>query len=995
MISNIHYIELWVNDQLIELESQSSLNLRINNVLFNPTKTSTTQAEFSYSFDIPSTQVNDKIFDYANVLAKTNKFHTRYPTQVYADGELIFNGSLTIQKYSAKTKKYTCNLVNIKVNTLEDIFGEAVLTDVHWDVDFSGATTINSVNFDYSKQYFFPLISYGVFQKRWESKDEVAATYTPKHQIDKYNKWWIESFYPSLNVMEEMKKCFEWKGYTVNGSAFSDPNIKYVYASCNLADDQMPIYNLGNPLFGELKLDVTWNNYQSINETVGGFGSDRRTFSNGTGGLPQDLEFPYEKVTGAVNSTSPNTTEYNFSTIQFWNMMDSTNNSAATVSITNQTYMYDPTEMTVVIPADGFYKIILTASATLSGGSNVQFNADQWTTTFKQGDEFKKREIQLKSGFKRQTPLEIQLIRNYDSNIELIKGTKNVEYATGNPNDQDYFYSGGTYTSATYTNKSEWLTDFPHQDLYAAKAPTNTEGLLVTTSSLKGGWVQGSGGGGTFGSSSMVTRSFGDNRRGGNTNNDSSATYNGTSQVNGYGYMHKNGYPMPYDQAVSPAFICGFSSLGDGTVSVMRNGNSWSKMCTIENKLFANVRGMDYVEITPSATTTTSTEYCMNIYRNSPLNTISVTDSTMNGSVACCVYLRKNDVLELVAVQRDYDGQKYACSAQCHLEISAISPREYTALLADDEFNYYSDTEFPKQLNLFNFTNKETKISDWISNIQQAFNLEIITSGDNVEINTNKGIRKDITYAIDIDDRVSSDEAEAEYISYPKEMSVQYSINTDEYGFWLTVPSDKHNLEDWAKYGDSGFTVIQLNDDSYETSTQNTTVPFSYTYYDEFTFKDVNQSGEETGWQTTISIPTISKYDYMAEGYNYEESEKYDGYSLTQRFWYRDQPSQEYVYLSDHLKEQVWLTYTSNFWNDFNLSYKDTEKSIATEYFNIHPMLASNYVNVDAYLTPEEYKSIKGGALIHYDSDLYYCSEISGYDPSGANLTTLKLIKKI
>jgi hypothetical protein len=50
---------------------------------------------------------------------------------------------------------------------------------------------------------------------------------------------------------------------------------------------------------------------------------------------------------------------------------------------------------------------------------------------------------------------------------------------------------------------------------------------------------------------------------------------------------------------------------------------------------------------------------------------------------------------------------------------------------------------------------------------------------------------------------------------------------------------------------------------------------------------------------------------------------------------------------------------------------------------------------VEAYLTPEEYESIKGGALIKFDSDIYYVSEISGYDCSGHNPTTLKLIKKV
>ena len=188
MLEKNHYIELYINGQPIELNSQDSLNLRLNNVLFNPTQTTTTQATYSYSFQIPSTPNNDKVLDYANNLAKLNKFHARYPAQVYSDGELLFDGSLTVQSY--KNKQYTCNLVNIKINTIDEIFGEMKLTDLHWDVDFKGASSINAANSGNTK-YFFPLACYGMgqFQKTYVTKDEVGGTYTPKHQIDKYNKW--------------------------------------------------------------------------------------------------------------------------------------------------------------------------------------------------------------------------------------------------------------------------------------------------------------------------------------------------------------------------------------------------------------------------------------------------------------------------------------------------------------------------------------------------------------------------------------------------------------------------------------------------------------------------------------------------------------------------------------------------------------------------------------------------------------------------------------
>ena len=325
MISDVHYIELYINGGLMELESQDSLNLRINSVLFNPTQTTIKQGEYSYSFELPSTPNNDKILNYGNNLSKINKFHARYSSQVYADGKLIFDGSLTVQKYNTKSKMYTCNLVNIKINTLDEIFGDMKMTDLKWMVDFDGAPTINEVNNDYSKDYFFPLVSYGVFQKNYVNKDEVGATYTSKFQLDKYNKWWIESFYPSLNVVETMRKCFENKGYTVGGSVFSDPFIKDIFSSCNLAQEQVPIYNLGNPKFGKLSLNVTWNNYTSQGEYGGSvFSRGRNEYSHGntTGGLQQELKFPYENCGPGNRPQGTTEAQYNFDTIMFWNMLD-------------------------------------------------------------------------------------------------------------------------------------------------------------------------------------------------------------------------------------------------------------------------------------------------------------------------------------------------------------------------------------------------------------------------------------------------------------------------------------------------------------------------------------------------------------------------------------------------------------------------------------------------------------------------------------------------
>ena len=102
MISSKHYIELWVNRKMVELEDQDSLGIRLNAVLFNPTKVTTTKSEYSFSFDVPSTPNNDRIFNYGNNLSRLNKFHGRYSAVVVADGDEIFRGSMIVEKYDAR-----------------------------------------------------------------------------------------------------------------------------------------------------------------------------------------------------------------------------------------------------------------------------------------------------------------------------------------------------------------------------------------------------------------------------------------------------------------------------------------------------------------------------------------------------------------------------------------------------------------------------------------------------------------------------------------------------------------------------------------------------------------------------------------------------------------------------------------------------------------------------------------------------------------------------
>ena len=993
MIENRHNIDLYVNGQLLELESQESINLRFNNTIYDPEKIASTQAEYSFSFEIPSTPINDKIFDYANNLSKLNKFHQRWNAEVYADGINIFTGSLTLNGF--KDKKYQCNLVSFKVFSLDEIFGEDVMTDIklpsgeHWDIPFDGAGdggyTINFYNGlmrDSGRtDVCFPMLCYGAFQKSpisASTRDELKE-YTSKFEIDHYNRWYVESFYPHLGVLETLKRAFEYKGYNVNGNVFQDEFLKNVYMTVNLASEQTPTYNLGNPKFGSVGLSTTYDT---------------------SGKIPyeQELKYPYYKVFGHVDNGfgAESTTEYNLSSVFLYDLL-----SSGSVVVNSATYMYQPNEHIIVIPESGFYKIEMRVDSRL--GETGTLNVGQWIYD-RDSRTMERQTVALPVGFNENTPIEVALVRNYDDSYELIKGKHNRNYNNGNPTQETY-----TVNNQTYPNVNEWLTCYPHEDPYNSELASMENEIISNNSGERrdDGAVHGNVGqrrassvtrNGESGQQAYNGGSGGRTVDGSGFNGDSQRRWKPTS----LGYVYNDGEIMTYDQVVSKSFICGISSFYGGVTSVMKNGYSWSKSIADENQAFYPEIGYSFMKLNESGGTDfTETKYNENTYINTPISYISTTNNSLTGYVSCMVYLNKNDVLQVMEAHRGYTTTGstniyYTTSTNVDLSITAASPRSYFELKTA-KYAYNTPTEFDVNLNLANFLNKEKKISEWVQNIMDAFNLEFIQDGKTVTIDKKRKLNSGLNYAVELDNRVNSDEAESQMIDYPKSMAIKYKIDVEEWGFEKTVyPPDKLNSPDWANYGDSGYTVIDLNDDYYVTSTSDKNLPFSYTYYDNFVWTAVNSDFiEDPTTKVTLRMPVISKYTYMIDGYNYEESMKHDGYSLSQRFFMKPQKCDGYAWTRTYPAENVDMYLPINMFDGTNLSYKTSEKSLLDRYFNIVAYLASNYVIVEAYITPEEYMLIKNGALLHYDSDLYYPVEITGFDPSGNNKTTIKMMKKI
>lgn len=995
MIYKEHLIELWVNGNKVELEDQKSVSMRFNNVLFDPTKISSNQAEYSFEFEVPATKKNNVIFDYANNLSKLNKFHQRYNAEVYADGTVIFSGTITINGF--KDNKYSLNLVSVKVYSLDEIFGDMTMNQIKdWKITFNGVQTINTLNGAPNPDVVFPLVSYGVFQKDPYQSDDIASDYTSKYDIDEWSRFYVEDFYPSHNMLVTLKKAFESKGYKVGGDVFNHPYLKDIYMSVNLADEQSPDYNVGNPRFGKADVNVTFTS--SYGKAYG-----------------QELNFPYFQAYNPRAEGGPET-NYNWTSIDvFSTLMDGTVTSNQSPS-----YMYHPHNGIIVIPADGWYKIELSASTVIDTTSAItaaQHIIDMNTS------ESSYEDITMDVGIGEVTPIEIQLVRNYDDNIELIKGKKNRRYVNGNCTEEYYYIS----TVFRRENIVDWLTCFPHEDPYSANLPTEENDLKTRNKKSRLGGNRSDGASSSSGSYSS-----------GNNDTSESGNFSGRRGTRGgtidptgggrnyspldYGYVYNDGEIMCFDQAVTDTFICGLSSLSNGVAAVMKNGYSWSPITAEKNEIFAPVIGYSMAsrEAGSGNIVYTQTKHNENSYINTPIiGRCNITNNSMNGSVSCMVWLNKNDKLELMAIQRGYEdsvGNKvtYTSTTNAHLVIEAFSNRSQNQLLASHDNRYEATIEFDERLNLPNFFNKDKKISEWIQNVIDAYNLEVIQNGNTVEINTKKKANADMIAAVEMDDRANSANAEAKVIDYPKTMAVKYKIDADEWGFEQSAENtimadnsitDKDSIlndEDaWKEYGDSGYTIIKLNDDTYETSNSDKSLQFSYTWYQNFNWYAVDSAFTKTSDNAvTLKLPCISKYEYMIDGYSYEESMKHDGYGLAQRFWFRPKGTNCYVWTRTYPTERVMIYEPTNLYTNyqdvyFNLSYKDTENSILTEFFNIKAYLASNFVEIEVYISADEYNRIKNGSLVHFDSDLYIPVEISGYDPSGYNPTTLKLMKKV
>ena len=909
---NNHTLELYVNGEPIDLFDEG-VNLRINKVINDPTKITANQAEYSFTFNLPITPTNSKAFNYANISSKSNKFSGRFKCDVYADNIQIFEGTIKVTEVSEG--QFKCNLFKSKINTLESIFGESTMDEINWKVPFKGIETINDVNADMSTKYFFPLVAYSLFNKVPETESSSGyRKYSEKTVIDNTNKFYFNSFVPSLNLVELLKKCCELKG-----DILSDRVLNDIYLSNYIADEQDPLYNYGDPDMGEISLDISFKNY--TNDTRNPFPAYYIDYM-----LAHPIPYP-----------SASSDYGNYTNFLVYNLLD--DNLSTITNVVNESKLL--VDGGIQIPADGWYEITLNADFGVSPSQATLTDVYECTgfeRASKDGSAPKVYEKVSKEYSLFNMPLEIQLIKYNadDGDVESIshdliyKGDYPNEYVLDSQRRKAQRTSTSSERTASRASNARPVPDRTATSYTYTNVTGSTEGQSVTTA------------------------------------------------------------VDPYN---NPNFICGLSqSNWSRSVGYIKNGYSWNYDNRTHTDSLYNCNGYYYYTTISEGNNgyLQSTVNRNTLIGATATNCIPSTNRHSKGECKIIIKLAKNDMLVPYIQNRAYydendNVKNYMIEAIATIKVRAVAPD----ITSKTKLSYNMNSLFDKDLNLGNFNNKDQKISEFINDIQKAFNLSFEQDGSTIILNKNK-MDKKATAPVDIDDKVSTNDATFTAIDFPRSIEIKYKIDTDEEGFYRSVEDntteEQIQSNNWKDYGEYGYKKVQISqaDDATDLNQQ---INFSYCWYKDFSVTQNEQSA-------SISIPVIGKTEWWIEDYDYEGQAQNDGRGMTQRMWFRGEQIDTKLKLDE--SDIYKITTTSNYkqygTNIVYLNYNNGVNTLLGKYFNIDINSASDEVEVEVYLTPNEYKQISTGASVHFDDNIYKVLEIQGYDPLGANPTKLKLI---
>lgn len=362
-------IELYINNQLCDIDSPEKLGITLKRVLIKPSELNVKDAQKSYDISLPATVRNNEIFNYANVEETQGKFKVYGDARLYVDGVLILDGKFRLSEITRDY--YRGNLGVPAPLTVKDVFGETKMTENDpLMIDFKDfAASVNKVNEAANKgettECIFPYVLYGLLPKNIGSGSSIS---TDRELWDESVIIRMQDMPPSINVINILKHIFSSKGYGLSGTALSDPRLNKLYMSYKNDENYVQPWNYGDQM--EIKIKGKWNNIWWIDKNDNPNQFERHVHQTNVDG------FTYY----TTNLFDANRVE-----IEDRDIVDKGSNVVVTKEDEESGYIRNSCQVT--IPMSGLYKVRLKSNINVSNinnerktdkkGTDIQFVSGQ------------------------------------------------------------------------------------------------------------------------------------------------------------------------------------------------------------------------------------------------------------------------------------------------------------------------------------------------------------------------------------------------------------------------------------------------------------------------------------------------------------------------------------------------------------------------------------------------------------------------------------------
>ncbi|MFW6377354.1 MAG: hypothetical protein ACOCZ5_01785 [bacterium] len=248
-----HNIKI-ITDSGEELDyiSAEDLGITFNRIIDDNLEVDKRWGEYSYSFSLPKTKNNARIFKFAGVHNTRNKFkNNRVNISIYNKNELVVSGILELE--SIEEDSYECSFYSkltqlideLEDLTLKDITTMPIIDDFKYEETIADHINANYKSSD-DTSYQFPLVFYNTYFTPYnvystltdfegydfrEDGDRAPQNFyyiLNKTQTGNDNEFYFHQFPPAFYLKSVIKALFKHIGWGMSGSFWENEDIKKI-----------------------------------------------------------------------------------------------------------------------------------------------------------------------------------------------------------------------------------------------------------------------------------------------------------------------------------------------------------------------------------------------------------------------------------------------------------------------------------------------------------------------------------------------------------------------------------------------------------------------------------------------------------------------------------------------------------------------------------------------------------------------------------------------